>query len=160
MNPTPFTIIFKNPIHFLSLGFGSGLSPIIPGTMGTLAAIPIYLLMAPLSLPFYIGLVVLMALLGFWFCGYTADALGVPDHGGIVWDEIVGYLITMAALPSGWLWIFLGFIVFRILDILKPWPISWVDRNMKGGVGIMLDDILAGLVGLGILHYGVSLWVS
>ena len=160
MNPTPASLLFKHPAHFLSLGFGSGLSPIIPGTAGTLAAIPIYLLMEPLSLVWYLFAVAVMSIVGFWICGFTTRALGVPDHGSIVWDEIVGYLITMAALPPGWLWMVLGFFLFRVLDILKPWPISWVDRNMKGGIGIMLDDILAGVLACGILHFGISIWVS
>jgi phosphatidylglycerophosphatase A len=160
VNPTPTSIIFKHPFHFLSLGFGSGLSPKIPGTAGTLAAIPIYLLMEPLSLIWYLSIVAVMTILGCWFCGYTTRALGVEDHRAIVWDEIVGYLITMAAMPSGWFWMVLGFILFRVLDILKPWPISWVDRNVKGGLGIMLDDVLAGMVACAVLHYGVSAWVS
>ena len=160
MNPTPASLIFTHPAHFLSLGFGSGLSPLIPGTMGTLAAIPLFILMQPLSLLWYISIVVVMSLLGFWICGITTRALWVSDHGAIVWDEIVGYLITMAAMPPGWMWMLLGFFLFRALDIIKPWPISWVDKNVKGGVGIMLDDILAGLVACAILHYGVSAWIA
>jgi phosphatidylglycerophosphatase A len=82
--------------------------------------------------------------IGVWLCHGTARDLGLADHPGIVWDEIVGYLITMTAAPAGWTWIVLGFVLFRLFDIWKPWPISWLDRNIKGGLGIMLDDALAG----------------
>jgi len=137
-----------NPLHFLAFGFGSGLMPKAPGTWGTLAAIPLYLLIQDWALIHYVPLVILLAVLGFWICDVAAVDLKVHDHPGIVWDEIVGYLITMIAAPSGWLWIVIGFILFRIFDILKPWPIRWVDKKVKGGFGIMLDDILAGVMAL------------
>ncbi len=143
-NPVPVGLL-KNPWHFLSLGFGSGLAPFAPGTFGTLAAIPIYLLMQPLQLPLYLLATLAMLLLGFYICGKTADALGVHDHGGIVWDEIVGYLITMLAAPFSWPVMMVGFLLFRFFDIVKPWPIKWVDRRVSGGIGIMLDDVLAGI---------------
>jgi phosphatidylglycerophosphatase A len=140
------TTILKNPIHFLAFGFGSGLSPFAPGTFGTLIAIPIYLaLIVSLNWLVYLLVVVLFSLLGFWLCGKTAKDLGVHDHPGIVWDEIVGFLITMYLVPLNWVWILTGFILFRIFDIMKPWPIRLIDRTVKGGVGIMLDDILAGI---------------
>ena len=134
-----------NPLHLLSLGFGSGLSRFAPGTMGTLVAIPIYLLLIMPGYAIYIPALILFTLLGFYICGYTARALGVHDHGGIVWDEIVGYMITMLFVPVSWTWIILGFLFFRLFDIWKPWPISVLDRNVHGGVGIMVDDILAGI---------------
>ncbi len=136
--------VLRNPVHFLAFGFGSGLSPVAPGTVGTVAAIPCYLLLAQLSLPFYLLVLVLSFGLGIYLCGKTAHDLGEHDHGGIVWDEFVGYWITMLAAPSGWLWVLLGFVLFRLFDILKPWPISWLDRHIDGGLGIMLDDALAG----------------
>jgi len=126
--------------------------PKAPGTWGTLAAVPIYLLIQDWMLLHYVPLVVLMAVLGFWICDVAAIDLKVHDHPGIVWDEIVGFLITMIAAPAGWLWIVIGFVLFRIFDILKPWPIGWVDSKVKGGFGIMLDDILAGLMALGCLQ--------
>ena len=143
-NPTAKTI-FTSPIHFLAFGFGSGLSPIAPGTMGTLAVIPIYLLMQPLSLLSYIIFTLLISIVGIWICGASSQKLGVHDHGGIVWDEFAGYLITMIAAPQGWLWIIIGFVLFRIFDIWKPWPIRVIDKQVAGGLGIMLDDVLAGI---------------
>ena len=143
-NPTAKTV-FTSPIHFLAFGFGSGLSPVAPGTMGTLAVIPIYLLMQNLNLLPYIILTVIISIVGIWICGVSSKMLGVHDHGGIVWDEFAGYLITMIAAPSGWLWVIIGFILFRIFDIWKPWPIHVVDKHVSGGFGIMLDDIIAGV---------------
>jgi phosphatidylglycerophosphatase A len=135
----------RKPLHLLAFGFGSGLAPKAPGTFGTLVAVPLYLLMADLSLPIYLGLVLAGSLLGVWICGQTSRDLGVHDHGGIVWDEIIGYLLTMAFAPPGWVWLLVGFLLFRFFDILKPWPIRWLDRQVAGGVGIMLDDLLAGV---------------
>ena len=126
------------------MGFGSGLSPVMPGTVGTLAAIPLYFVFAQLSIYAYLTVVVLAFLLGVYICGRTARELGVVDHGSIVWDEFVGLWLALAAAPSGWLWIVAAFGVFRFFDILKPWPISAADRNLHGGWGIMVDDFLAG----------------
>jgi len=147
-----------HPVDFLALGFGTGLMPRAPGTAGTLAAVPVYLLLEPLAAPYYILLVTFMALAGVAICGSTANRLGVHDHPGIVWDEIVGFLVTMAWAPPGWLWVVLGFGLFRLFDILKPWPIHWCDQQVSGGFGIMLDDLLAGVYAamvLGLLAYGL-----
>jgi phosphatidylglycerophosphatase A len=146
-----------HPVDFLALGFGSGLVPRAPGTAGTVVAIPVYLLLQPLALPYYAALVVLLALAGIAICGQTASRLGVHDHPGIVWDEIVGYLVTMAFAPPGWLWVALGFLLFRLFDILKPWPIRWCDRKVSGGLGIMLDDLLAGVISAALLQLLVML---
>ena len=135
----------KHPLHFLAVGFGSGLSPKAPGTMGTLAAIPLYLLVSGLSTPWFIGLLVLGFVAGIRICQSATDAIGMPDHGAIVWDEVIGFGVTMIAAPAGWEWVLAGFVLFRLFDILKPWPISWFDRQVKGGLGIMLDDIVAGI---------------
>ncbi len=142
----------SNPIHFLALGFGSGMMAKAPGTFGTLAAIPIYLLMAPLSIEWYLGLTLLSVILGFYICHVAAKDMGVHDHGAIVWDELAGLLITMIAAPAGWVWIVIGFTLFRFFDILKPWPIRWLDAKVKGGFGIMIDDVLAGLFSLACLQ--------
>lgn len=142
----------SNPIHFLALGFGSGMMAKAPGTFGTLAAIPIYLLMAPLSIEWYLGLTLLSVILGFYICHVAAKDMGVHDHGAIVWDELAGLLITMIAAPAGWIWIVIGFTLFRFFDILKPWPIRWLDAKVKGGFGIMIDDVLAGLFSLACLQ--------
>ena len=138
--------VWRNPVHFLAFGFGSGAIPKAPGTAGTALAVIIYLLLPPLTLPAYGILLLLTFAAGVWLCGKTATDLGVHDHGGIVWDEFVGYWITMFMAPAGWLWVLLGFGLFRLLDIVKPWPIKWVDQQVKGGLGLMLDDVLAGIM--------------
>ncbi|NKB35136.1 MAG: phosphatidylglycerophosphatase A [Pseudomonadales bacterium] len=138
--------VLTNPIHFVAFGFGAGLAPKAPGTFGTVVAIPFYLLLVHTNLWIYAGVIVLSFLFGVWLCGKSAEALGIHDHGGIVWDEIVGYWITMFLAPAGWPWILLGFGLFRLLDILKPWPIKLIDQRVEGGLGIMLDDVLAGIM--------------
>ena len=148
--------VLTNPVHFLAFGFGSGLAPVAPGTFGTLAAIPIFLLMQNLSLAIYLLITAIVCIVGIWICGKSSDMLGVHDHSGIVWDEFAGYFITMIAAPAGWLWIIIGFALFRLFDIWKPWPISVLDKQVHGGLGIMVDDILAGvfaLVGVQVLAY-------
>lgn len=151
MNRAPASV-WKNPIHFLAFGLGSGASPKAPGTVGTLAAIPFFLLMQPLALHWYLLVLVVTFLIGIYLCGKTSDDLGVHDHGGIVWDEFVGYWVTMFAAPAGWTWIIIGFVLFRLFDIAKPWPIGWADKRVHGGLGIMLDDLLAGLMALACLQ--------
>ncbi len=143
---------WSNPIHLAAFGFGAGAMPKAPGTWGTLVAIPLYALMADLTLWPYLAVTLLLCLVGIWLCHVTAADLKVHDHPGIVWDEIVGYLITMIAAPEGWLWWLVGFVLFRFFDILKPWPIKVVDRDVGGGFGIMLDDVLAGLMALACLQ--------
>jgi len=135
----------------LAFGFGSGLSPKAPGTMGTLAAIPLWWLLAQLPLSTYLVVVLIAAVAGILICGRAADRLGVHDHGGIVWDEFVGFWIAMAALPVTWQSLILGFVLFRLFDILKPWPISWLDRRVSGGFGIMIDDVIAGIAAAGVI---------
>lgn len=137
--------VWRNPIHFAAFGFGAGAIKIAPGTFGTLAAIPLCILLQDLPLLMYISITAALFLLGVWLCQITTRDLGVHDHPGIVWDEIVGYLITMIAAPAGWLWIVLGFALFRFFDIWKPWPINLLDRHVKGGFGVMIDDVMAGV---------------
>lgn len=144
--PTRVRPNLRNPVHLLAFGFGSGLSPKAPGTAGTVVAVLLYLPLSQFSLPLYLVLTAVATLLGIWLCGVTSRDLGVHDHGGIVWDEFAGFWITMIAAPAGWLWLVLGFVLFRVLDILKPWPIKWVDSKIYGGLGIMLDDVLAGIM--------------
>ena len=138
--------ILANPIHLLDFGFGAGLSPKAPGTVGTAVAVLIYLALPSMSPIIYAGLILVSFIFGIWLCGKTAEDLGVHDHGGIVWDEFVGYWITMFMAPSGLFWVLLGFGLFRLLDIFKPWPIKWADKELAGGLGIMLDDVLAGIM--------------
>ena len=148
---------WSNPIHLLAFGFGSGAFPKAPGTAGTLAAVPIYLLMQPLSGGLYLLLVGLMFIFGIWLCGRASQDLGVHDHGGIVWDEWVGLLLTLWLAPVGWVWLCSGFLLFRVFDILKPWPIGWLDRRVEGGLGIMLDDLVAGLFAFTLLQLAARL---
>lgn len=135
--------IFRDPYLFCAFGFGSGLSPKAPGTAGTLIAVPLYLLLIQANSFVYAMFVLLTAILGVWICQEASDRLGVHDHGGIVWDEMVGFWITMFAVPPGVLTISLGFVLFRVFDIAKPWPINLADQKVGGGLGIMLDDVLA-----------------
>ena len=151
--PTPF----RSPVQFLAFGFGSGLFPKAPGTAGTLVAVPLYLLVSGLNLPAYSLFIVVTALLGIWICDVASRQLGVHDHPGIVWDEFVGYWITMWAVPVDWVWIVAGFLVFRVYDIAKPWPVGPLDKKVKGGFGIMIDDVLAGIMACGTLH--LALWL-
>ncbi|MCP3907833.1 MAG: phosphatidylglycerophosphatase A [Oceanicoccus sp.] len=144
--------ILTNPIHCLAFGFGSGLAAKAPGTFGTLMAIPLYLLLSSLPLMAYAVVVVVAFIIGIYLCGKTADDLGVHDHPGIVWDEFVGFWITMFAAPAGFIWLVVGFALFRLFDIWKPWPIKIFDKNMESGLGIMIDDVLAGIYALIILQ--------
>lgn len=146
MIAVPAGFRWHNPVHVLAFGFGSGLSTRAPGTVGTAAAVLCYLPLAQLDWRLYLGVTLAATLAGIAICGRTARDLGVHDHSGIVWDEFVGYWITMLLAPPGWVWIGLGFVLFRILDILKPWPVKWADAHVQGGLGIMLDDVLAGII--------------
>ncbi|MCC5879740.1 MAG: phosphatidylglycerophosphatase A [Idiomarina sp.] len=149
--------LLKNPLHFLSLGFGSGLAPKAPGTFGTLAAIPVVILAACLGTMGFIIATVIVSVVGIYLCGYTAKAMGEHDHPAIVWDEIAGYMVAMIAVPLSWQTLLVAFILFRIFDIIKPWPIRYLDKRVHGGFGIMIDDILAGLASLAIIHLLLSL---
>jgi len=141
-----------NPVHFFALGFGSGLTPKLPGTAGTLVGVLIFILIPDMSWIAYLVIVVCGFLFGIFCCGYTARILNVHDHNSIVWDEIIGYMITMFMVPKEWIWILTGFILFRIFDILKPWPISFIDRRIESGLGIMLDDVIAAFFSLAIIQ--------
>lgn len=151
--------VWKNPIHFLAFGFGSGTVEKAPGTFGTLSAIPIYLLIQNLSDVAYLFFTMAALVLGIYLCDKTSKDLKVHDHPGIVWDEFVGLWITLWLAPAGWLYIWVGFALFRFFDILKPWPISWLDKKVSGGFGIMIDDVLAGVFAFivlqGLIHFGL-----
>ena len=145
MNNPSFKEFVRTPDYWFAFGFGSGLVPKAPGTFGTLAAIPFFWLMQDLSWPIYLSWLVVAFALGCFWCERAAKKMGVHDHGAIVWDEFVGYWITMFMAPKGVLWMLVGFLIFRVFDILKPWPINWLDHNTHGGLGIMVDDVLAGV---------------
>lgn len=135
--------ILTTPVLFLAFGFGSGLAKKMPGTLGTVAAIPVYLLFVQANVWVYSLLTLAVCVVGICICDDAAEQLGEHDFGGIVWDEVAGYLVTMWFVPFSWTAVIVGFILFRIFDILKPWPIKWIDRKVEGGLGIMLDDVLA-----------------
>ncbi len=152
MHPGPRQV-FSDPVLWLAFGFGSGLSPRAPGTAGTVVALPlVWAALAGLPGWGFVLLTALLSLVGVPICGAASSRLGVHDHGGIVWDEFAGLFVTalpLALLPSFaeplWLQLLLAFVWFRLFDVLKPWPIRWLDRQVHGGLGIMLDDLLAGV---------------
>lgn len=136
--------LFSHPAHLLAFGFGSGLARRAPGTFGTLVAFPLYWYLAP-RLPDLLFLLFLVCAFaaGVWVCDKTGRALGVADHGGIVWDEVVAFLLVLFFTPEGLLWQLLAFSLFRFFDIVKPQPIRHFDSHWHGGLGVMFDDILA-----------------
>jgi phosphatidylglycerophosphatase A len=143
--------LMRDPVHLIAFGFGSGLSPWAPGTFGTLIAVPIVLFVMQFGLVAHLGFAIFASLFGIYVCGESARRLDVHDHPGIVWDEITGFALTMLMVPTQPAWIVAGFTLFRVLDIWKPWPIREADHSLHGGLGIMLDDILAGIFAAAIL---------
>jgi len=137
--------MWQNPWHFIAFGFGSGAIPFAPGTFGTLIAIPFYLVLATFNLKIYLILLAVITIASIKICGDASKTINLNDHQGMCLDEIVGFLFTMIAIPHTISWIFAGFLLFRLFDIWKPWPISWVDQNIHGGTGMILDDVLAGI---------------
>lgn len=143
--------LMRDPVHLFAFGFGAGLSPVAPGTFGTLIAIPIVLLVQHAGLVTHAAFALVAIVFGIYVCGESARRLDVHDHPGIVWDEIAGFTVTMLAAPPHWAWLACGFVLFRILDIWKPWPIREADHSLSGGLGIMLDDIIAGVFAAAIM---------
>jgi len=155
MNDTaasPRKVAFGSLEGFFALGFGSGLAPRAPGTAGTLAAVPLAVGMKLLPAVVFWPLLLLFFLAGIHFCGVASRRLGQHDPGAIVWDEMVAYCLTVAFLPLHWAWFAAGFVLFRLFDILKPWPVRLADRRFKGGFGIMADDILAAVYAMASLY--------
>jgi len=151
-------LLLSHPVHFLSLGFGSGLSPKAPGTFGTLVGLPLYWLISACSLSFQLTLIFILFIAGIYFCQKTGDAIGVSDHGGIVWDEIVAMMLVLTFVPVHWFWWLLAFALFRLFDIWKPFPIRQLDANIKGGLGVMVDDLLAAVYAIAVLK--ILLWTN
>ena len=144
MSAAPVSVsLLRQPVHLLALGFGSGLLPKAPGTAGTLVAMPVAWLLLGWPLASKLALVAVLFFVGIWICGESARRLGVHDHPAIVWDEIVGVLATCLLLPEDPRWLPVAFVLFRFFDIAKPWPIRDLDHRLGGGIGIMLDDIVA-----------------
>ena len=145
-------VVKRRGLYYCAIGFGAGRLPIMPGTYGTLVGMMFYLPLALLPLPVYLLLTLGAIVVGIPICRYGAEQLGCHDHPGIVWDEIAGFLVAMIAVPLSLSFILAGFVLFRLFDIVKPWPICWLDRKVPGGIGMMLDDILAGAATCGCLH--------
>ncbi|MGH8041975.1 MAG: phosphatidylglycerophosphatase A family protein [Rudaea sp.] len=140
--------LLGHPAGWIACGFGAGLSPFAPGTAGSLVALLAWLALRQLPIAYYALALALAFALGSWACEWAVRKLRIADPGAVVWDEFVGLWIALAPLvlwPRGWMWIFAGFVLFRIFDIVKPWPVSWADRKLHGGFGVMLDDVLAGI---------------
>ncbi len=156
---TPTTLVRPNagfllshPAHFIALGFGTGLSPLAPGTVGTLLAFPLYALLARWLAPELLaGAIVGLFAIGVWACGRAGRDLGAADHGSMNWDEVVAFLAVLLFTPPGLVWQAFAFVAFRVFDIAKPPPIRHVDRTVKGGLGVMLDDAIAAFYALLVL---------
>ena len=154
--------VFTDPRYCLAFGFGSGLVPVAPGTAGTVVGVLLYLPLSLLQPPAYATAVSAVFIVGVFLCDRVAGQLNQRDPSGIVLDEIVGIWIALFVLPPGWYWLLAGFLVFRVFDILKPWPVGLLDRRLQGGLGIMVDDVAAGLYTLLLIQAGSLLvgWMS
>lgn len=140
---SPRDVALSSPDGLLAFGFGSGLSPVAPGTAGSAVAVAPALVLAALPLPAALAVIVAAFFFGIWLCGRVGRRLGVHDHSGIVFDEFVGLWLVLVLIPPQWSWWLAGFVLFRLFDAVKPWPIGWLDRRIHGGLGVMLDDLLA-----------------
>lgn len=150
--------IWTNPIHFIACAFGAGTLPWAPGTWATIAAIPICLALAPLPIWLYVAIIALLFILGIFVCGITNRDFGFEDHPICAWDEMACFPVVMIGIPITWYDLLLAVILFRFFDILKPWPIGWLDKHVHGGFGVMLDDLVSALISLAIMH-GIQLWI-
>jgi phosphatidylglycerophosphatase A len=150
-------LLLSHPAHFISLGFGTGLARKAPGTVGTLIGFPLYMLIANESILMQLGLIAALFLLGIWTCHLTGKAIGVSDHGGIVWDEVVAMMLVLTFTPHSYVYYFVAFCLFRLFDIWKPSPIRECDARIKGGLGVMLDDILAAIYA--IISLQALIWI-
>lgn len=142
--PVP-AAVWTNPLYFIGFGFGSGAMPFAPGTFGTLMTIPFYLALQHLALPYYLAFCLLFIAASSWLCDKLSRDIAVHDHPGMCIDEFAGFFVTMINAPFGWGWVLTGFLLFRFFDIIKPWPISFLDKTLKGGFGMVFDDVVAGL---------------
>ncbi len=137
--------VLTDPVNFLAFGFGTGLAPFAPGTFGSIPGVLLFWLTLDFGLYVQLGVAAALVLAGIWICGESARRIGVHDHGGIVWDEIAGMYITLFAAPVTIYGFIAAFVLFRVMDIVKPWPIRDLDHRIHGGLGIMLDDLVAAL---------------
>lgn len=153
-----FKLLLSHPAYFCALGFGSGLAKKAPGTFGTLAGLPLFLLIAGFDFYTQLAIIAGLFLIGIYFCEKTGQALGVSDHGSIVWDEIVAIMLVLTVTPYQWQWWLAAFLLFRLFDVWKPVPIRQCDARIKGGLGVMLDDLLAAVYA--IISLGALQWLS
>jgi len=157
LTPAQRRALLATPAGWIACGLGSGLAPVAQGTFGSLAAILPWLLLREVSLPMNLVIIVLGFALGVWACGMAGRALGVDDHRALVWDEFVGlWIALLPALLAPWWAVVIGFALFRLFDVWKPWPIRVFDRRLKGGLGVMVDDVVAGVfaaVVLGVVRH-------
>jgi phosphatidylglycerophosphatase A len=149
--------LLSHPAHFFALGFGSGLAAKAPGTFGTLIGLPLFWLIVNYSLHMQLAIIAGLFIAGIYFCYKTGKDLGVADHGGMVWDEIVAIMLVLTFTPNVWFWWLLAFALFRLFDIWKPFPIRQFDIKLKGGLGVMFDDFLAGVYA--IISIKAILWI-
>jgi len=149
--PVPDSV-WQKPSHFIAFGFGSGAIPFAPGTFGTLVAVPIYLALQDIGLAYYILLMIAIIIGSSYLSDKVSKDTKTHDHQGMCLDEIVGFLVTMTAAPKGFWWIVFGFVLFRFFDIVKPWPINYIDKRVGGGFGMILDDVVAGIFSLIIIQ--------
>jgi phosphatidylglycerophosphatase A len=151
--PQPARVVLTHPAGWLASGFGSGLSPRAPGTVGSLVALlPWWFLLRLLAWPMYVGVLVIAFIVGVWASNWVIAKTRIEDPSVVVWDEFVGLWFALLLAPAGWPWLLGGFALFRLFDIWKPWPVRWADRKLHGGFGVMLDDVLAGLYALILLQ--------
>lgn len=148
----------EHPAHFLALGFGSGLAPKAPGTFGTIVGLPLFFLIANYPLSIQLAIIAVLFIIGIYLCGVTGKNLGVSDHGSIVWDEIAAMMLVLTITPSFWLWWLVAFALFRLFDIWKPFPIRQCDAKLKGGFGVMFDDLLAAVYAM--ISLKGLLWIT
>ncbi|HTA65438.1 MAG TPA: phosphatidylglycerophosphatase A [Xanthomonadaceae bacterium] len=140
--------LLLHPFGWIASGFGSGFSPRAPGTVGTIVALLPWWWLRMLPLSYYVAVIVVAFVVGAWASSWVVRRSGVQDPQVVVWDEFVGVWIALVAAPAGWIWMLGGFALFRLFDIWKPWPVSWADDEVGGGLGVMLDDVFAGFYAL------------
>ncbi|MEE9331380.1 MAG: phosphatidylglycerophosphatase A [Methylophilaceae bacterium] len=150
--------LVTHPAHFLALGFGSGLVPKAPGTIGTIIGLPLFWLIAGYTLNSQLAIIAVLFIIGIYLCAVTGKSLGVSDHGSIVWDEIVAMMLVLTMTPNQWQWWLIAFGLFRLFDIWKPFPIRQCDAKLKGGFGVMFDDLLAAVYAM--ISLKGLLWIT
>lgn len=144
--------VWQDPLYFIAFGFGSGAIPFAPGTFGTLFAIPFYLVLETMPQTAYLVFVILFAAASSWICDRISRDIHSHDHPGMCIDEFAGFFVTMIHAPHGVSWTILGFLLFRLFDIWKPWPINILDQKVHGGFGMVVDDIVAGLFAFAVIQ--------